>query len=74
MDSSELFLQTNIEGCLEEYTREHSYEYEDYFDLDVYSELRRRKNILFWSLSDKYNFGFEGKPLCQIVSEDLIGE
>jgi ribosomal protein S13 len=40
-------------------------------DREIYFELKRISNAVHFSLDDHFHYGFKGKPLAQIVCEDM---
>jgi hypothetical protein len=60
---------------LEEFTRDHVYEYDSsQFTVPVYHELTRHRRAMFWSLDDYFIYELKEKPLDQIVHEDILLE
>jgi hypothetical protein len=45
--------------------------YTDRFDIEVYHELKRMQNVIYWSLDDYFVYNFKEKSLKQILCEDL---
>lgn len=57
---------------MNDFTKDFVYEFDSsYFDMRVFRELVRVQKAMFYSLNDWYLYGFGGKPLDQIVEEDL---
>lgn len=45
--------------------------FSDRKDREVYYELKRMSNVIFFALDDYFRFGFTEKPLGQIICEDM---
>ena len=56
---------------LEQYTRDQVYEYDETFDREIYEELKRRQEVIFWALDQYFVFGRKEKGLGQIIEEDF---
>lgn len=45
--------------------------YSDRKERNIYFELRRIQNVVYWSMDDLYVYGFKEKSLKQIIAEDM---
>lgn len=64
-------MKRKILRLLEEYTRNQVYEYDEIFDRQIYEELKRRQEVIFWSLDEFFVFSLKDKTLGQIIEQDL---
>ena len=52
---------------MEDYTKDHVYDYQEHFDRSVYEELKRIQGVMFWYLDDYFLYDFKKKPIEQII-------
>ncbi|KAL4470137.1 hypothetical protein ABPG72_016674 [Tetrahymena utriculariae] len=65
-------INRSLDKLFEEYTKDIVYQFQDFFDKDVYSELVRIKRTLFYSLDDYFVYDYRDRDLSDIVLDEVL--
>ncbi|EAS05838.3 hypothetical protein TTHERM_00969640 (macronuclear) [Tetrahymena thermophila SB210] len=65
-------INRSLDKLFEEYTKDIVYQFQDYFDKDVYSELIRIKRTLFYSLDDYFVYDYKDRDLSDIILDEIL--